>query len=163
MNEQTSIRLGIITSRFGKASGPPVDSVQAWLAAYEDLRSGVLRTAMTEIGDILSSAGHGCAVVIDAEPSACSIDLVVTPWGAADKQRRVRFFTHRDPHRGQQIVAHVWLQKTPAEMTRFERPEEVTPEVAEQVLVDALEQIFASAASQARREQPGHEPHEQRS
>ncbi len=155
MNEQTRIRLGIIASRFGKLRETANDSPHAWLAAYEALRTGVLRTAMTEIGEALSREGHPCGVVVDVEPAFYSIDLVVVPWGAIEKERRVRFFARRDPQRGEQVVAHVWLQSTPAEMTRFEHPSEVTPEVAEQVLVDAIEQIFASAASQARREEGG--------
>lgn len=153
MNEQTRIRLGIIAARFGKRSDAPVDSAQAWLAEYEALRAGVLRTAMTEIGEVLAADGHRCQVVLDIDPEARSIDLVVAPWGAPEKERRVRFFARRDPHRGWQVVAHIWLLQSPSELTRFERPGEVTAEVAEQILVDAIEQLFASAASRARREE----------
>ncbi len=153
MNEHTKIRLGIIAARFGKRSDAPVGSAQAWLAEYEALRTGVLRTAMSEIGSVLEGDGHRCEVVLDVDPAARTIDLVVTPWGDVEKERRIRFFARTDPHRGFQVVAHIWLFQSPSELTRFERPSEVTAEVAEQLLVDAIEQIFASAASRARREE----------
>lgn len=151
MNEQTRIRLGIIAARFGKRSDAPVDSAQVWLAEYEALRAGVLRTAMSEIAEVLAGDGHRCEVVLDGDPEARSIDLVVAPWGAAEKERRIRFFARDDPRRGWQVVGHIWLLQSPSELTRFGHPSEVTTEVAEQILVDAIEQLFASAASSARR------------
>ncbi|MFO0587748.1 MAG: hypothetical protein U0441_09425 [Polyangiaceae bacterium] len=151
MNERTKVRLDIIASRFGQRRDPSPDATQAWLDAYEERRTGVLRTAMIEIAEVLSRGGHRSDVVLDVEPELRSIDLVIAPWGAEEEARRVRFFVRRSEGRGHQIVAHVWLSQSPAEMTRFEHPGEVTADVAEQLLVDAIEQIFASAASRARR------------
>lgn len=151
MNERTKVRLDIIASRFGRRRDPSPDATQAWLDAYEALRRGVLRTAMSEIGEALSRDGHPAEVVLDVEPELRSIDLVIVPWGDGLEARRVRFFARQDAPRGPQIVAHVWLSQSPAEMMRFEHPREVTADVAEQILVDAIEQLFASAASRARR------------
>lgn len=147
MNEQTRIRLEIIAARFGLRCGAAAAGEAEWLARYDDARRGVLRTAMTEIGEVLVRDGHRYEVRLDAEPTARSIDFAITPAGAGQHERRVRFFARNDPRRGWQVVAELWLSETPSELLRFEQPAELTAEAVEHVLVDALEQLFAAAAS----------------
>jgi len=150
MKEQTEIRLQIIAARFGRRGRPRDDSERTWLDAYEAVRAGVLRTAMTEIGEMLARDGHHCEVRLDAEPSARSIDFAVSPAGDGEAERLIRFFARNDERRGWQVVAEIrhWPAQSFAELTRFEQPSEITAEVAEHVLVDAIEQVFASVPVQ---------------
>lgn len=147
MNDQTKIRLQLVMDRFGKKLAAQQTGESEWVAAYQEACAKVLRPAMKDIGEMLARAGHPCEVRLDAEPDLRSIDLVVKPGGPAMEERWVRFFAHEDEQRGWQVIAEVWLSGSPPELTRFEHPRELTPEVVEQVLVDGIEQIFASAAA----------------
>jgi len=146
MKEQTQIRLQIIAARFGRRGRPRDDSEQSWLDAYEVARAGVLTTAMTEIGDVLARDGHHYEVRLDAKPEVRSIDFAVTPAGDSEAERLIRFFARNDERRGWQVVAEIRLRpdQSFSELTRFEQPSEITAEVAEDLLVDAIEQVFAS-------------------
>lgn len=148
MKEQTRIRLQIIAARFGRRGAVRNEEEHAWLDAYERARGGVLTTAMTEIGEVLQQDGHHCEVRLDAEPAGRSIDFAVRPVGNGEGERLIRFFARNDERRGWQVKAEIRLGEAQgfSELTRFERPDEITAEVAEHLLVDAMEQVFASVA-----------------
>lgn len=146
MKEQTQIRLQIIAARFGRRGVARNEPEEAWFTAYELARRGVLETAMTEIGEVLNGDGHHCEVRLDAEPEARTIDFAIRPAGDAEQERMIRFFARNDERRGWQVKAEIRLgqDQSFSELTRFERPDEINTEVAEHLLMDAIEQVFAS-------------------
>ena len=147
MNEQTRIRLGIIASRYNRRVGVRADTEQDWLADFDTLCAGVLRTAMTEIGNVLACEGHSCEVRLGTDPEVRGIDWVIEPRGLPEARRMIRLFARKDERKGWEVLAEIWFSGTPCELTRFGHPKEVTAEVAEHLFVDAVEQVLASAAS----------------
>lgn len=149
MNEQTRIRLGIITDRYDRRFGGADASASEWLVQFESLCDHVLSSAMNEIGTELSRAGHACHLTRSMEHGAPGLDWTIEPRGAPGARRMIRVFARNDERKGWEILAEVWLSGTPCELTRFAHPNEVTGEVAEHLLVDAVEQVLAAAASSA--------------
>ncbi len=56
----------------------------------------------------------------------------------------IRFFFSNHGEKGPEIIAEVEMVRSPMELTRFQEIEALTTEVVEQLLLDAIEQIFAS-------------------
>lgn len=147
MNEQTRIRLGIITDRYDRRFRGADAAGTEWLVQFASLCDHVLRSAMTEIGSELSRAGHACHLEPSTERETPGLDWTIEPRGAPGARRMIRIFARMDERKGWEILAEVWLSGTPCELTRFAHPNEVTEEVAEHLLVDAVEQVLAAAAS----------------
>ena len=152
MNEQTKIRLSIITSRHAKRLAEAgIDAAAlasrelAFRQGFERARAEVLRPAMIEIGGQLERAGHGYRVAEEAEGARPFLELHLVIIGARRGSKNlIRFFFSKDGERGPEIIAEVEMVRSPMELTRFQEIEALTPEVAEQLLLDAIEQIFAS-------------------
>lgn len=147
MNEQTRIRLGLITERYERRLRQAGGSDGGWLAAFEEVCRTVLQTAMTEIGAELVRTGHSCHIDVGYVDEMPSLDWTLEPCAAPDSRRMVRFFARRDEHKGWEVLVEVWLSGTPCEVTRFRNPSDLTAEVAEKLLVDVVEQVFAAAGS----------------
>ncbi|MFS8065167.1 MAG: hypothetical protein ACMG6S_02225, partial [Byssovorax sp.] len=77
-----------------------------------------------------------------ARPSI-ELHLVITGARRGSKNL-IRFFASKDVERGPEIIAEVEMVRSPMELTRFQEIDALTPEVAEQLLLDAIEQVFAS-------------------
>jgi hypothetical protein len=56
------------------------------------------------------------------------------------------------------VIAELELKRSPFELTRFESAEEITRDVAEQLTVDAVEQMFASTTAPPPEESPEPDP-----
>ena len=116
-------------------------------------RDEVLRPVMEEVGAQLrrQATASACAGGAEASPA---VDFRVLIAGRGDSKDTIRFFAHKDTVRGWQVIAEIELKRSPVELTRFEVAEEITRDVAEQLLVDAVEQMFASTAGTPRKELP---------
>jgi hypothetical protein len=155
VNEQTRIRLAIIEAKFGKR-GARAPS-QAELAAerssrfdddFRRARSEVLAPILEEIGAVLTAAGHGHRVALDAGEHRPSIELHLLLAGAEGGSTGViRLFTRTGEARRCEIIAEVQLGRALVELTRFQEASALTAEVVEQMVVDAVEQVFAYHAS----------------
>jgi hypothetical protein len=152
MNEQTRIRLSIITARHAKhlaEAGIDAEALAsrelAFLQGFERARGEILRPAMIEIGAQLERAGHGYRIAEDAGGARPSLELHLVITGARRGSKNlIRFFASRDVERGPEIIAEVEMVRSPMELTRFQEIDALTPEVVEQLLLDAIEQVFAS-------------------
>lgn len=156
MNEQTRMRLAIIEARYGKrvaaARASTLDAEQRanrFDEEFRRVRADVLAPIFEEIGAALTAAGHGHRVAIDAGDDQPSIELHVllgeAPSGSTGGV--IRIFTATRSPRGREIIAEVELKRTLVELTRFQEASAMTPEVVEQMVADAVEQVFACHVS----------------
>ncbi len=153
MNEQTRIRLGIIEARYGKRAGRAASETE--LAAERALRfdeefrrarEAVVAPILGEIGAALSASGHGHRVAVDEAATQPSVELYLSPRGVPSGERSViRLFARA----GSEIIAEVELGRTVIELTRFHEASAMSAEVVEQMIVDAVEQLFAYRSSSA--------------
>jgi hypothetical protein len=155
MKEQTRIRLSIIEARYGRRAARAAS--EAELAAdrrarfddaFRGVRDRVLAPALEEIGAEIATTGHRHRVEIDAgehRPSvALHLLLASAARGAPDSPASViRLFTVHGTLHNSQIIAELEIRRTVTELTRFHEASAITTEVAEQMIVDAVEQIFA--------------------
>lgn len=152
MKEQTQIRLATITARHAKRlaeSGVDASAAaareRAFFNEFDRLRVEILRPAMVEIGAQLEGAGHGYRIDERVESGRPLIELHLLILGAhRGSKNLIRLFAWRDSEGRQEIVAEVEMVRSPMELTRYQEIEALTREVAEQMLVEAIEQVFAS-------------------
>jgi hypothetical protein len=156
VNDQTRIRLAIIEAKYGKRGARAAS--EAELARerasrfdedFRRLRDEVLAPILEEIGAALTAAGHGHRVELDAGEHRPSVELhlLLEQARARDAESGstgvIRLFTLTGEARGCEIIAEVQLKRTLVELTRFQDTAALTPEVVEQMVVDAVEQVFA--------------------
>ena len=152
MKEQTQIRLATITARHAKRlaeSGVDASAAaareRAFFTEFDRLRAEILRPAMVEIGAQLEDAGHGYRIDERVESGRPLIELHLLILGAhRGSKNLIRLFAWRDSEGRPEIVAEVEMVRSPMELTRYQEIEALTREVAEQMLVEAIEQVFAS-------------------
>jgi hypothetical protein len=151
VNEQTKARLAIIEAKFGKQGARAASKVESdaerasrFDEDFRRVRAEVLAPILEEIGAALSASGHGYRVEIDAGKLVPSIELHLILVGTASGSTGViRLFTRTKAPHPHQIIAEVQLKGTMVEITRFHEASALTPEVVEQMVVDAVEQVFA--------------------
>ncbi len=151
MKEQTRIRMEMITARYARRltkAGNAGELVAArhekFLRGFERVRADVLRPAMQAIGGELEKAGHGYRVDLGDADDRLSIDLHLILTGAPSRADKViRLFSLKASASRSEVVAEVEMEGNPMELTRFLQIEEITPDVVDQMLVDAVEQVFA--------------------
>jgi hypothetical protein len=151
MKEQTRIRLATITGRYARRlaeagnSGELVAARQAeFLRGFERVCADVLRPAMETIGAELTRAGHGYRVDQGDTEERLSIEFHLLLTGAPSRSEKViRLFSPKGTGGRPEVVAEVEMEHNQMELTRFLQIDEITPEVVEQMLVDAIEQVFA--------------------
>ena len=156
MKEQTQLRLATITARHARRlaeSGIEADAAasaaeareRAFFDGFDRSRAEILRPAMTEIGAQLEAAGHGYRIEERIESGRPLIELHLLILGArAGSKNLIRLFAWKDSEGRPEIVAEVEMVRSPMELTRYQEIEALTREVAEQMLVEAIEQVFAS-------------------
>ena len=147
MHELRKLRLSRITTRHAKLTAEgqrDAESDAAFLAGFARARDEVLRPVMEEVGAQLAAAGYGFRISLGGTDGSPSVDFhIVIPNRGASKDT-IRFFAHKDEGRGWQVIGEIELKRSPVELTRFEATEPVTRDRAEQLIVDAVEQMFAS-------------------
>ena len=155
MKDQTRIRLKIIEARYGGArSGRPpsaedlaADRARQLYDGFRRVREGMLVPILEDIGSALVEAGHGHRVDIDVGERLPSLEWHLLLRNArAGATNVIRMFPRVGQDLGCEIIAEVQLDRTLIELTRFQTIDELTPEVAEQMIVDAVEQVFACNA-----------------
>ena len=152
MKEQTQIRLATITARHARRlaesgidAGAAAARERAFFEGFARLCAEILRPAMIEIGGQLEAAGHGYRVEERVDDGRPLIELHLLILGARRGSKNlIRLFAWKDSEGRPEIVAEVEMVRSPMELTRFQEIEALTREVAEQLLVEAIEQVFAS-------------------
>lgn len=155
MNEHNRLRLSRITARYDarrrteETERTARDEESSFLAAFDAVGTAVMRPLMEEISAELRRAGHGGRAEIAGPEERSRIDWYVSIAGRSTLTNRIRFFAQRDAEKGWQVIAEIEITHAPMELARFGAPGEITRDVAEQLLVDAVEQLFAYAGSNA--------------
>jgi len=150
MNEQNRLRLERIAARHAKSAAQGMsdsEADEAFLAAFARVRDEVLRPVMAEIGVQLKASGYAFRISPGGEEGAPAIDFQILIPDRGDSKDTIRFFARKDAARGWQVIAELELKRSPVELTRFETTEEIAHDVAEQLIVDAVEQMFASTTA----------------
>lgn len=156
MNEQNRLRLERIATRHSKqeaqkSSEPqaetPNDGDEAFLAAFGRARDEVLRPVMAEVGLQLKAAGYLFRIIAGGDAMSPSVELHVIIADRGDSKDTIRFLARKDAERGWQVIGELELKRSPIELTRFEAIEPMTHDVVEQLVVDAVEQMFASTGA----------------
>lgn len=148
MKDHNALRLQRIAARFEahrdlRSDAEASRDLRAFLSSFEGAIADVIRPAMTEIAEELRAAGHILRFE-RTERSAlpCAEFHFDIRDGKAQWRNAIVFFVAPRGSGGWEVIAELELQ-TPSELTRFASPGEITPEVVEQMLVDAVEQMFA--------------------
>ncbi len=115
---------------------------QAFARELARVREAVLSPALAAIADELRRAGHDLRVEASEEPPRLDVHVLVA--GRSGSKDLIQLLVRVDPVRGRELVAELVLKRSPVELTRFAWPGEITPDVAERLFIDAIEQLFAS-------------------
>lgn len=163
MNEQNRLRVHRIATRHASRtrdgwSETETESDAAFLAAFGRAREEVLTPLMEEVGAELRAAGYDFRVSSGGAAASPSVDFRILIPGRGAAKDTIRFFAHKDAVRGWQVIAEIEIERSPMELARFEASEPITSDVAEQLVVDATEQMFASALAVPRSAPPADAP-----
>ena len=165
MNDQNRLRLGRIAARHASrpapkptAPEPPPEEederAAVFLAAFARVRDGVLRPTMAEVGLQLKAAGYPFRIDPGGDERSPSIDFHVILADRRDSKDTIRFLARKDAAQGWQVIGELELKGSPVELTRFETTDEITHDVVQQLVVDAVEQMFASTGEAPRTKSP---------
>ena len=151
MKEHNSLRIQRILARFdAHTSGPEVEALRAaerravFLAELDRVVAEVLRPALDDVGGELTRAGHGYDVVSTTTAKGLPrFELRVRlRRGKPRFENAIVFFAAPSRSGDLEIVAELELGNA-IELGRFESPAAMTRDVLEQMLVDAVEHMFA--------------------
>jgi hypothetical protein len=147
MKERSLQRLSNIDARFGSlirdAEASRAGEVESFRRAFEQVRDTVIVPVLREMSEALEARGFRCRVEVADEP-APQVTLRVFLRSARPDGHRV-VFEVIDRGLGPQVL--VFLEASPpvTDLARYQ-PADLTRDVVEQVVVDALEHIFAFVA-----------------
>jgi hypothetical protein len=154
MDDQNRLRLNRIAERQAKraAQAPKqpdaktgaADADPDFLASFARVRDDVLRPVMAEVGVQLKSSGYSFRISPGGDEASPAVELRILMADRGDSKDTIRFLARKDATKGWQVIAELELKRSPIELTRFEVTDEITRDVAEQLIVDAVEQMFAS-------------------
>jgi hypothetical protein len=117
----------------------------AFLSAFARARDKVLRPALAEVGLQLKEAGYLFRIDPGGDARSPSVDFRVILADRGGSKDTIRFVARKDAVQGWQVVCELELTGTPVELARFETAEEITHDVAEQLVLDGVEQMLAPA------------------
>jgi hypothetical protein len=134
MNEQNRMRLHRIATRHATQT-----------AAFDRVRSEILRPVMEEVGVQLKAEGYDFQIALCGDERTPAIDFHIDIPARSDSKDTIRFFLR--PQGQGEGLAGDWRarsQAQPGRAHRFEALEQITRDRAEQLVVDAVEQMFSS-------------------
>lgn len=146
MNEQNKHRIARITERYAARKGPPQNPDRAAFdEAFRAAQTAVIEPIFDEIAAELRAAGHAPELLIDAERELPSVTLRLGIHGvshADPNNDRIAFMViARRP--ALEILAYLVVRPPPMDLLRFASANELSRDKVEQLVVDAVEHIFA--------------------
>lgn len=146
MKEHTKSRIALITGRYAARQRDKRDGDRrAFDDAFRAAREEVIRPVLEEIAAELRAAGHAPRVTFDGAPETPSIELALGIAGAEadgpEADRVVFSVIQRTPV--PEILAYLVVRPPPMDLLRFAEPAEIKAYQVEQLVVDAIEHIFA--------------------
>lgn len=147
MKDRSKARLANIQARFGAriaaAEAGQRDDRAAFLSSFAETRDRVIAPVLREIADELAQGGGRHEIVSrDDELPAIFLRMFLT---SRHPEGHTIAFEVIDRGRGLEVL--VWLEATPPvmDLARYQ-PRDLTRDVVEQIVVDAVEQIYACVA-----------------
>ena len=151
MEERSKHRLNAIGARFGKrileAEATRGAQPEAFLAAFAEVRERVLLPVLREVAQEVERQGHRAAVEVDDTPDRPGVTLRLYLSSLRPAGHRVSFIVI-DRGKGLQVLALLEATALVTDIARY-TPQELSRDVVEQVVVDAVEHIFSCVAELA--------------
>jgi len=138
-------RLATITGRYAarQREKAALDR-SAFDAAFVATRDAVIRPVMEEIAAELRSAGHEAIVQNDRAKETPSIELTLGIGGKKPSEEGDRIvFAVITRRPTPEVLAYLTVKPPALDLLRFASPSEITAEQVEQIVVDAVEHVFA--------------------
>ena len=153
MKEHSRVGLANAAARFGAriraADAAAEEDFDAFCAAFKKVQDEIIVPAMREVGEEIAAQG-GARFEIEVLPGPgheaprVTLRLFLTPRAPAG--HRVTFaVVRRDPYKGPEVLAFLEASPPPMDIARY-RPSDLDTDTVEQILVDAVEQIYACVA-----------------
>ncbi len=161
MKEQTRLQLSRITARYERqriALGDAereAEKEAAFFAEVSQIYASVLRPIIEEIGAELRLAGHDYRIedapAVDDDSSAARsprLHLHLLVRGRTGSKDLIQFLVrNRGGGEGLELIAELVLKRSPVELAHYGTPSDLTADVAEHLLVEAIEQLLASPST----------------
>lgn len=145
MKEQNKNRLSTITGRYASRQREKATlDRSSFDAAFVEAREKVLRPVFEEFAAELRERGHEAIVVTDGAKETPSIELVLRISGAKSRAEGDRIaFVVIARRAAPEVLAYLVVRPPPLDLLRYASPSDITAEEVEQILIDAVEHIFA--------------------
>ncbi|WP_437989864.1 hypothetical protein [Sorangium sp. So ce145] len=145
MRDHSRHRLALITSRYAARQQEKLaGDRRAFDDAFRAVSGEVIRPVLEEIASELRSAGHVPRIALDEEPEAPSIALELGIRGASASPGADRIaFSVIQRREAPEVLAYLIVRPPPMDLLRFASPAEITAYQVEQLVIDAIEHIFA--------------------
>lgn len=113
--------------------------------AFRRVRDAVIRPVMEACAAELRAGGHAPAITMDEGSETPSIALHAGLRGARPDADNVVAFCVIHRSGVPEVLSYLTATPPPMDLQRYASPDEITADHVEQLVVDALEQIFAVA------------------
>jgi hypothetical protein len=147
MKEQNRNRIAIITGRYdkriaerGRARNDDFD------ADFERARRDVIRPAMEDIAAELARVGHSPTITLDGCKEVPSIELRLGIHGADPAWPNVIAYCVVRRRGMPEVLAYLDVNRPVMDLIRYAHPKEIAADQVEQLVLDAVEHIFACNA-----------------
>lgn len=146
MHEQNKNRLALITERFASRSAARAHADRrAFDEAFVTAREALIRPVFEEVAEELRRAGHAPIVVMDEAEERPSIELRLGIRGRSGRNLVAYVVIQRRAE--PEVLAYLDVDTPVLDLIRYEHPSAIRAEMVEQLVVDAIEHIFACNTS----------------
>jgi hypothetical protein len=138
-------RLDLITGRHAarKHDGFAIDR-ERYFEAFRAARDEVIRPVLEDVAAELRARGHAPQIALDQGPETPSIEIRLGIDGAPREPGSDRVaFSVIDRRGALEVLAFLTVKPSPMDLVRYARPEEISADEVEQLVIDAVEHIFA--------------------
>jgi hypothetical protein len=145
VHDQNRNRLALITQRFAArdAARRGADR-RAFEEAFLRVRDAVIRPVLEEVAEALRGAGHAPRVSDDEAEERPSVELHLGIRGRC--ARNLVGYALIERRGAPEVLAYLDVDRPCLDLMRYAHPSEITAERVEQLVVDAVEHIFACNA-----------------
>lgn len=142
MQEQNKNRLALITGRFAaRQADKAIADRRSFDEAFVRAREAVIIPVLEEIAEELRRAGHAPEIRLDQAEDKPSVELCLGIRGRSGKNLVAYTVIARRPE--PEVLAYLDVDDPVMDLLRYPHPSAITREMVEQVVVDAVEHIFA--------------------
>lgn len=147
MKELTRERLALITARHAARSAERAAAEEGgFVDAFARLCDRLLLPLMQEFAAELRSAGHAPEIVRDPTAEPSRIELLLGLKTARGGRNAIGFAVFRRADGRLEVIAYQEVRPPHFDLARFAHPDDVRADVAEQLVLDAIEHLLACNA-----------------